>query len=270
MVGDDGSNTVAGGGGHDRLFGRGGDDILAGGDGNDGLYGDGGQDFLFGDAGNDLLWGGSGDDLLEGGAGADTLDGAEGEDTASYAGSKDGVVVNLATGIGSGGDAWGDTLTGIENLIGSARDDTLIGDAGANRLDGGAGQDWVTGGEGDDTFVFSGAWGHDDITDFGEGDIVELDAAAFARLDDVLANYIQNGIPHRAELRRRPVDHLPEHLDRPDLSRRLQACELRGVGLTLAATVPAWRCQCRPPRRTGWCRSSTGRCGRRRLRERTG
>ena len=44
-----------------------------------------------------------------------------------------------------------DTLTGIENLIGSAFNDTLTGDAGNNVLTGGAGNDMLLGGAGDDT-----------------------------------------------------------------------------------------------------------------------
>ena len=55
-----------------------------------------------------------------------------GIDTASYAASSSGVAVNLAAGAGSGGDAQGDTLANIENLIGSAYADALTGDAGAN------------------------------------------------------------------------------------------------------------------------------------------
>jgi len=49
-----------------------------------------------------------------------------------------------AEGTGSGSDAQGDTLTGIENLIGSASNDN-------NVLTGGAGNDMVLGGAGDDT-----------------------------------------------------------------------------------------------------------------------
>ena len=52
-----------------------------------------------------------------------------------------GVTVSLLTGVGSGGDAQGDMLIGIENIIGSAHDDVLTGDAGANVLAGGAGND---------------------------------------------------------------------------------------------------------------------------------
>ncbi|MEZ5994355.1 MAG: hypothetical protein R3C25_01230 [Hyphomonadaceae bacterium] len=73
------------------------------------------------------------------------LDGGADIDTASYAGSTS-VTVKLWNGTGSGGHAQGDTLTGIENLIGSANNDTLIGaDGVANTLDGGAGNDYLAG-----------------------------------------------------------------------------------------------------------------------------
>ena len=65
------------------------------------------------------------------------LDGSAGIDAASYIGSL-AVIIDLVTGIGSGGDAEGDVLVSIENLIGSGNNDTFISAAGANRLDGGA------------------------------------------------------------------------------------------------------------------------------------
>ena len=86
-------------------------------------------DVLRGLGGNDMLYGGSGNDTLDGGAGADTLIGGPGTDTADYSSSAAGVTVNLLTGVGSGGDAQGDMLVGIENIIGSAHDDALTGDA---------------------------------------------------------------------------------------------------------------------------------------------
>lgn len=52
--------------------------------------------------------------------------------------SSNGGILN--TGSTSAGDAAGDTLIGIENLIGSGNNDTLIAAAGA-RIDGGAGSD---------------------------------------------------------------------------------------------------------------------------------
>lgn len=66
---------------------------------------------------------------------------------------------------GVGGEAEGDVLAGIENLIGSAYADTLIGDAGANRLDGGAGNDMLIGGAGNDTYRFGRDYGADVVRD---------------------------------------------------------------------------------------------------------
>ena len=98
---------------------------------------------------------GAGNDLLLGSAGADTLDGGAGIDTLDYSGSAKGVEARLDGVAGKGGDAEGDTATAIENLIGSAHDDTLIGDGGDNRITGGAGADHIDGAGGTDTVDFS-------------------------------------------------------------------------------------------------------------------
>ena len=125
------------------------------------IEGLGGNDTLDGGGGDDILDGGAGNDLLVGGAGADTLKGGEGNlDTISYRNSKGGVTINLDAGTARGGDADGDTLGGIENVIGSMHDDMLTGTddtnslwgrAGADRLYGKDGDDYLYGGEGDDT-----------------------------------------------------------------------------------------------------------------------
>ena len=107
----------------------------------------------------DFLIGSDGANMLEGGGGADFIDGGAGSDAASYAGSAEGVTVNLQTGVHTGGDAEGDTLVSIENVLGSAQRDTLVGDDGNNVLDGGAGNDQVRGGNGNDTL--SGGEGND-------------------------------------------------------------------------------------------------------------
>jgi Ca2+-binding RTX toxin-like protein len=116
---------------------------------------------LEGGSGNDLLVGGSGDDLFQGGGGADAIAGGGGNDTVSYRSSALAVGVNLATGLGSGGDAVGDTLTGIENVLGSDQGDILTGNNGANILSGFAGADTLSGGGGDD--VLDGGAGDDTI-----------------------------------------------------------------------------------------------------------
>jgi len=109
-------------------------------------------------AGVDTLHGLGGSDTLEGGAGADTLVGGDGagKDTATYAGSNSGVTVNLATNAHSGGDAAGDSLSGIENLTGSAHADQLTGNGAANILNGGGGTDTLRGGIGNDIYVTDG------------------------------------------------------------------------------------------------------------------
>ena len=147
---------------NDNLVGDESDNYLAGNAGNDILTGGGGNDTLIGGAGDDSLYGGAGNDLLAGGMGADVLDGGAGIDTADYRTDTAGVTVNLATGLGSGGEAQGDTLTGIENILGGSGDDTLIGDTADNYLEGGAGNDTLIGGAGEDILI--GGLGNDTLT----------------------------------------------------------------------------------------------------------
>lgn len=103
------------------------------------------DDRLFGGAGDDVILGGAGDDLLVGGKGTDILYGGSGTDTVSYASDTEGVTVSLFNGfaVGSGGDAEGDILRNIENLIGGAGNDVLTSDTSTGRanLDGGLGDD---------------------------------------------------------------------------------------------------------------------------------
>ena len=126
------------------------------------LFGTTGSDNFGGGAGDDLLDGKAGDDLLVGDAGADTLTGGAGNDFAAYSLSPAAVAVSLFTGIGNGGDAQGDTLSGIENLQGSDFGDTLEGDNGAN---------WLRGLDGANTLR---GLGGDDLLEGGkDGDILE-------------------------------------------------------------------------------------------------
>jgi Ca2+-binding RTX toxin-like protein len=134
------------------------------------FFGFDGSDILEGRGGTDALLGGNGDDTLNGGAGGDYLQGDLGFDLASYADAVSSVAVNLASGAGTVGEAFGDILVGIDGVIGSSFDDTLIGDANANRLRGAAGADALTGGLGDDQFVFERndlLAARDTIHDFG-------------------------------------------------------------------------------------------------------
>ena len=169
VIGGNGSDLVLAGAGVDTVFGRRGNDRLYGGAATDYLDsglgddtldgGPGGDDQVIGGGGNDHLSGGpGGGDVLEGDYGTDSIDGGPGaEDTASYAmagtggtasGTSNGVDVDLATGTAEGdGD---DTVSGIEDVVGSPFADTIVGDAGPNGLFGGGGIDELLGGGGGD------------------------------------------------------------------------------------------------------------------------
>ena len=105
---------------------------------------------ITGNSGANTITGGTvissltGDDTVQGGAGADTMDGGGDNDTLTYAASALGVKVTLGSGVGTGGDAAGDTNVNFENLTGSSRADTLNGDDNANVFTGGNGNDKIT------------------------------------------------------------------------------------------------------------------------------
>jgi Ca2+-binding RTX toxin-like protein len=135
----------------DVLDGKGGDDTLSGGKEDNAIRGGDGDDRIDGRDGSDVLRGAGGDDVVIGGAGGDTIDGGAGIDTADYADAAAGVTVDLNKITAQDTGQGKDTVTGIENLIGSGFDDQLTGNALANRLSGGAGNDSLSGGDGADT-----------------------------------------------------------------------------------------------------------------------
>ncbi|MGF1490171.1 MAG: hypothetical protein ACFBSE_24035, partial [Prochloraceae cyanobacterium] len=183
LIGGEDDDTLIGGTGNDFLDGSSGNDELIGGSGADTLIGEGENDLanydssgaavnvnlatgigisgdaegdiligienLEGSSFNDTLIGDSGDNELRGRDGADLIDGGSGSDTAIYR-SSSSVNINLVTGLGSGGRAAGDTLIGIENVVGSEFSDTLIGDNSDNVFEGRGGADLIDGGAGND------------------------------------------------------------------------------------------------------------------------
>jgi Ca2+-binding RTX toxin-like protein len=190
LTGDANANTISGGAGNDIIAGRGGADVLDGGAGTDTVDysaaaggtvvnlgtgtasndGDGSSDTLTtfenitgsafddnltGDANANVIDGGAGNDTIQGGAGNDTLIGGAGTDTVTYAAATAAVTVNLATltaqnTVGAGTD----TISGFENLTGSAFADTLTGDSNNNVIEGLAGNDVLNGGAGTDTVTY--------------------------------------------------------------------------------------------------------------------
>ena len=237
--GNGGNDTLDGQGGGDSLFGGDGDDLIrpgagfdfvVGGNNNDtadystsavgvGVHlffgggfagdaiGDGivgienvigsaiGADTLFGDNADNALFGRGGDDIFHGSAGADVMNGEADTDTAFYFASTASISISLAGGTGTGGDAQGDTLISIENLIGSNAaigvvngGDTLTGNdvsnfingfGGEDTINGGLGNDSLFGGSNADSFVFSqAAFGFDAIGDWEDGfDKIHLTSA---------------------------------------------------------------------------------------------
>ncbi len=182
-----------------------------GGSGNDTLTGNGADNRLEGRTGVNVLSGGAGNDTLVGGLGVDTMSGGTGtDDIVLYETSAAGVNVDLQAGTVSGGDAAGDTISGIESASGSNQNDQLFGDANANRLfgnggadfiqgrggadniQGGDGDDWLDGGTGGDTI--NGGNGALDIAAYGGSNAavnLDLQANTYSGGDaagDVLSN----------------------------------------------------------------------------------
>jgi Ca2+-binding RTX toxin-like protein len=75
----------------------------------------------------------------------------------------------------------GDSLSGVENLVGSAFNDQLTGDAAANILNGGAGNDTLSGGAGGDTYLLGRGTGQDSVIESdataGALDVAQWDSA---------------------------------------------------------------------------------------------
>jgi len=184
-----GDHFTAGAGGS-VLLGREGNDYLQGAEGADSLDGGNQKDFLSGGGGDDTLLGGGNNDTLIGGAGADLLDGGNGIDTVTYEDAAEGVGADLAgTGVGGVGDGAGDIFRDVENVIGSAMNDTLSGNDAANLLIGGAGDDALAGGGGDDTLI--GGSGADYLDGKSGLDLVDYSASTEAiHLD--LVNQTEN------------------------------------------------------------------------------
>jgi len=147
------------------------------------------KDILTGDTQNNILWGGMEDDDISGGDGDDVIDGGadntegdkinggNGNDTVDYTSATLGVNIDLSNIVlqntGGGGS---DTITNIENIVGSKYDDNLQGDGMvANALSGGLGND---------QFYINSSSVVDTIADFVAGkDRIVLDSTVFNEID---------------------------------------------------------------------------------------
>ena len=120
----------------------------------------------------ETFFGGDGNDFLSGGgqfgtpgaggqdASGDVYHGGNAVDRTAYSAGSGSVTIDLAAGMGFGGNAQNDRFFSIEHVAGSFETDTMIGSAGVDTLDGfdandtlagGAGNDLLIGGAGDDT-----------------------------------------------------------------------------------------------------------------------
>lgn len=201
---------------------EGGSDLLDGGLGDDVIDGGLGADTLIGGEGADTLLGGEGDDILIT-DGLDVLDGGEGIDTADYSdfaentvantpGAFNGVIVDLdVNSAGAAGTPGQDgavlntppgavavggvvpaanqiqSITDVENLVGSAFNDGLFGNNEVNVISAGdgndvvhgfGGDDFLAGGEGIDTVLFAAS---------PTGVVVDLNAQVSAEEFDAIA-----------------------------------------------------------------------------------
>ncbi|MFL5322546.1 MAG: calcium-binding protein [Myxococcaceae bacterium] len=182
IKGGAGGDTIRGGKGRDKIAGGRGNDKLSGGDdadriageiGDDHIYGGKGNDHATGGMGIDVLHGQAGNDVLSGDAGPDFVDGGKGKnDTVSFEsqsgtgfdpknpnsgvrveGDKPSNWRSTYEGVHYTGSAYGgdraaggggvDGLRGVENVVGSSKDDVIHGNF--NTVEGGAGKDVATG-----------------------------------------------------------------------------------------------------------------------------
>jgi Ca2+-binding RTX toxin-like protein len=126
----------------------------------DTIYGNDGDNWLWGENGDDIISAFGGNDLVEVGPGNLIADGGTGNDTLSVWANNLAVAgVNLSLLLQGAAQASGIgamTLSGFENLSGSAGNDTLTGDGAANVLAGDTGNDTLAGGAGDDVLYGDG------------------------------------------------------------------------------------------------------------------
>lgn len=158
IYGGSGSDTLAGGGGNDTVrF----DDLTSGitvtlssaGTGNvvngpdtdtisgfSTIYMTGSDDTFTESTAADTVFGLGGNDtfkMVAGDSSNDMFDGGSGINTVDYTNASNAIDVNLATQTATGNGT--DTLVNIQNVVGTAFDDTIRGSTAANTLDGGSG-----------------------------------------------------------------------------------------------------------------------------------
>jgi Ca2+-binding RTX toxin-like protein len=159
---------------------------------------EGNVDGSFAFSGVEKLVGGSGNDSFAfsgSGSISATVIGGAGNDTIDYSTYGSAVNVDLSTGTSTGINADAeDGISGIENIVGSAFDDSLTGDDNDNIIDGGRGNDTLTGGAGNDIYIIRDNWGSDTVTDAADGDdSLDFSAVTAALIIDLAEAKVSSG-----------------------------------------------------------------------------
>ena len=220
LIGDDQDNVLSGSRGDDTLIGGLGNDVLIGGQGADNFDGGEGIDTadysgsasgvtvdmsgatagggdatgdiftsierVHGSHQDDVLIGDDGDNVLRGNDGADDIQGGAGYDIADYSNADTAITIDLEAGTGTGGDAEGDTLSGIEQITAGNYNDSLLGSAGSDVFEGGIGDDAMAGRGGSDDYLFGYGSGNDTVVE--SGDLPDIDRIVMD--DDVLTQHV--------------------------------------------------------------------------------
>jgi len=142
---------------------------------------------------DDIVAGSYGGGAISGGLGNDTLlvttmdntdtsifnaiDGGIGIDTVDFSFLSHGVVVDLASGIATGGLGSGRNLNAIENVVGTESVDTFTGVAGANVFEGGGGSD---------RFIYTSTSDSDNFENNGFDTIRDFDAGSAGTAVDLI------------------------------------------------------------------------------------
>ncbi len=219
MFGNDQDNVFDGDGGSDQIYGGGGRDTIsfarASGPQVINLakqetwdYGASGDKLssienAVGSRFNDLIYGDDQDNVFDGSGGSDTIYGGGGTDTISFATATGRQVIDLLAQKTWDYGANGDTISSIENAIGSNYNDVIYGNDQDNVIDGHGGSDTINGGGGNDTISFASAAGRQVIDlanrktwDYGtNGDTLErIENVIGTRYNDVIFGDIQDNI----------------------------------------------------------------------------
>lgn len=154
---------------------------------DDTLKGNVADNDIFGGAGDDKIWGDDGNDYLDGGAGIDEMTGGKGNDIFVVDNKDDKIIEESGEGVDTVYAHINYTLPDhVENinLFGLAQNAT--GNTGDNRITGNDLSNTLTGNGGDDVFVFNSVLNGqiDHITDFNQGDKLELAKTVFKGLTD--------------------------------------------------------------------------------------